>query len=871
MARTLHPARATWLALLSFGVMIGMVPRISAESRVVDFRYGIPTWLQPLGIPGDWHKPLATERGALMYDFGPGPYVQGTTVVEASAEGAPLTFVNQEFTESSRLPFLRTHLKAGSDAVTVTTFSIAPEKPAISEGRSKAYERLDGITGAESWAKPPATVSPEFRNTAWGITRPIRYRVRVKKGEAKIIMLGFCESYKLILNQRIAEMHVEGAAPLVIDIPLNGPVNQPQVFLFNARDADGDGWIDLSVFAPQGHDPNVALSTIAVYAAGTKLSREELLAGSLHKDDRAELRIACGTEMSRQAARVDMIHAQYQGSVQPAFTVKTGRDLAFNDEGVLVQGKTPFLTTLPRATKAEQTETGWKLQFPAGTRIVTAYVFSGDTNLSDTKRAVKQNFEAAYRQTRERWSKYSIPFGRITVADPAIQAMIDASIRNLYQGLESINGQMQFNSSFSLYRGLWAGDAVYMTMLAAQLGDSASARQTLDALFSHQLPNGIIDELHPQQIYRTTAEVIWGVERDAQISGDWSYARKKWPQIALGVKGIQSLREQTLSHPDAPYYGMLPPGFSDGGILDIGSEYSSVYCMITGLKAAVRMAKVLGYKEDAAAFDKLANEFLTAFDRNRQRDQRRDRHGNLYLPVRVGYKGEDPIPQLTQWAAMDSHLYGGGWLSSDHELVKGTLALLESVEKQGIPVSMGWMPGGNWAGMGMFYGFQFLILDRPEKTADIVYAVANHASRVGTWVEEQSLVGEPLRLAGDQPHGFASTMMPQITGSMLAYERMDIIHLLAAVPEEWLRAGAVNRLENWHTGAGKVTLSLTVSSDGKTATLAVDPIVRADKNPKIVLHTASLKKAGFEVNSTADRGRIELTPGKAFQQTFLRK
>lgn len=181
-------------------------------------------------------------------------------------------------------------------------------------------------------------------------------------------------------------------------------------------------------------------------------------------------------------------------------------------------------------------------------------------------------------------------------------------------------------------------------------------------------------------------------------------------------------------------------------------------------------------------------------------------------------------------------------------------APLESVEKQGIPASMGWRPGGNWAGMGMFYAFQPLILNWPEKVADILYAAANHASRVGTWVEEQSLVGELLKLAGDQPHGFAAAMMVHLPAAVLAHERLRTIHLLGAVPREWLKAGAVNRLDRQRLGT-EITLSLTVSADGRTATLDSAPIARADAPPKITLHAARLAAAGIasRAPSTADK------------------
>ena len=235
--------------------------------------------------------------------------------------------------------------------------------------------------------------------------------------------------------------------------------------------------------------------------------------------------------------------------------------------------------------------------------------------------------------------------------------------------------------------------------------------------------------------------------------------------------------------------------------------------------------------------------------------------------MRVGLKGEDRIPQLTQWAFMDAHLNGEGWLPSEHELVRGSLALLAAVEKQGISVSMGWMPGGNWAGMGLFYAFQPLVLNRPEKVADILYAAANHASRVGTWVEEQSLVGEPLKLAGDQPHGFAAAMMVHLPAAMLAHERLATLHLLGAVPREWLKAGAVNRLDGYRLGA-ELTLALTVSADGRTATLDVAPFNRPGSPPRILLHTASLAAAGFAVDAPGTP--IELAPGQRFTRTFRR-
>ncbi len=856
-------SRTTWNATL---LVISAVSLLAEPaSRRVDFRYGLHTWHQPLGVPEDWHKPMANERGALLYDFGPGPYVKALTTIEATATGASFALDRQTFADNARIPAVRSRLVRGNDTVTVTTLSLPPLKPSPSDGHGNGWRRLDGIAGVTGWATPAEGFSPEFRNVAWGVNRPIHYQVRVGKGESRTLMLGFCESYKRTLNQRIADMRVEGAPPQVVDLVLNAAPNQPQVFLFNARDANGDGWIDIRIVAPQGHDPNTTLSTVAVYPAGIGLTRQELFEGALAKKDRAELRIACGTEMRNQDPRVDLLHAAYSEGASPILEIRTVRTLQLSEDGIVMEGDRPFLDTTPAATKWTRTSQGWNLEFPPGTREILARVYSGHSAVADVLHARAIGIDDALRRNREHWQALAIPFERIAVADPAIQSMLDASIRTVYQGRETIGGKTQFNASFTLYRGLWAGDAVYMTTLAAQLGDSRAARETFDALFSHQRSDGIIDELYPQEIYRATAEVIWAVERDAQISRNWDYARSRWPQIVRGINGLRALRDSTLKNPDAPYSGLFPPGFSDGGILDIGAEYSSVYCTLTGLQAALRMAKALGFKADAVSFETFASELHAAFERHRLRDQRRDAKGNLYLPVRVGFKGNDPIPQLTQWAFMDANINGGGWLPSDHELVKGMFAMLESVEEQGIPVSMGWMPGGNWAGMGLFYGLEALILGRDTKAADVLYAAANHASPLGTWVEEQSLVGKPLKLAGDQPHCFAAAMMPLLVGSMLAYEHEGNIHLLGSIPEEWLHAGAINRLTEWATAGGVVSLTLSVSADGKTATLKLPPITTNASSTAIHLHTASLTRAGFRIPGLPANGILSITPGQPFE------
>jgi len=67
-----------------------------------------------------------------------------------------------------------------------------------------------------------------------------------------------------------------------------------------------------------------------------------------------------------------------------------------------------------------------------------------------------------------------------------------------------------------------------------------------------------------------------------------------------------------------------------------------------------------------------------------------------------------------------------------------------------------------------------------------------------------------------------------------------------------------------------VTLSLTVTADGRAAHLQIQPITRLDKKIRIFVHTDSLARAGFAVPPTAKNGLLEISSGASVAITFPR-
>jgi hypothetical protein len=93
--------------------------------------------------------------------------------------------------------------------------------------------------------------------------------------------LGICEGGKN-KGARLMELHVEGAAPRTIDPVQDGQKNLPYVFLFDGRDANGDGELAIEVHAsPSSPDPNVYLNVFWIFSEQAQISSEAILRGAL--------------------------------------------------------------------------------------------------------------------------------------------------------------------------------------------------------------------------------------------------------------------------------------------------------------------------------------------------------------------------------------------------------------------------------------------------------------------------------------------------------------------------------------------------------------------------------------------------------------
>lgn len=423
------------------------------------------------------------------------------------------------------------------------------------------------------------------------------------------------------------------------------------------------------------------------------------------------------------------------------------------------------------------------------------------------------------------WRQLDLPYGHLEVPDPNIQALLDSSIRNIYQAREIGNGLPAFQVGPTNYRAMWTVDGSFITETIAMLGRTAEARGGLRYLLGFQGEDGGID-ISGKHV-KETGILLWALARHARLTNDKAWLGDVWPNVERGVAYIQNLRRHAASDPKAPNYGLVPEGFGDGGAPG-DAVYNNSQWNLVGLKAAAEAAEWLGKDAEARLWQVEFEDFMARFRKAAQRDARLDKHGNRVMPVSVRIDEKQYPPHVGQWA-FEHAVFPGKLFASDDPLMRSTMASLQANEQQGMfcgscDMSRPDLEHFIWTYEGSFYAHDWLWLGDGEKAARTLYAYANHASPLGVWREAQTLAKvTPAQYMGDMPHNWAGAEFIRLVRHLLVLERGKELHLFEGLPAAWVKPGAVVRLREVLTDFGPINLELRVASDARTARLHLEP------------------------------------------------
>ena len=558
---------------------------------------------------------------------------------------------------------------------------------------------------------------------------------------------------------------------------------------------------------------------------------------------------------SKQIARNDMLLVQVTNTgkeprtVQPKLIVDTTLGLRVQEGQVVVRDRETITSSLKMIGPLQGAKVSLEtLTIPAGKTATFFVLYSNDRSVARYPTTVEEALNAR-QQAVAYWATSPLPFGRIEVPDAGIQALVDASIRNIWQAREIKNGLPAFQVGPTCYRGLWIVDGAFLLEAATILGAGDQARNGVAYELTYQKPDGRIEVM--KDYSKENGIVLWTCIRHAQLTQDKAWLESVWPKLQRIAEYIRTIRRKTLANDSPLDDGLVPPGFPDGGIGGLRYEYTNPYWNLLGLRALVQGAHWLGKANQAAAWQIEYDDFMAAFRKAATRYMRKDPLGNAYLPILMGDAAAKELPQRAQWAFCHA-VYPGQIFAKDDPLVAGNMAMLEATEREGMVYGTGWNATGIWNYFASFYGHAWLWQGKGQKAADVLYAFANHAAPLLVWREEQSLTGCPYKKVGDMPHNWASAEFIRLTVHLLALDRGDEMHLLEGMPANWLGPGMVTRLNGVATPFGPLHLTVQVQADGKTAMLEVKPL--AANCQAIIVH---LPDGATRSIAAQQGGRIE--------------
>lgn len=269
-------------------------------------------------------------------------------------------------------------------------------------------------------------------------------------------------------------------------------------------------------------------------------------------------------------------------------------------------------------------------------------------------------------------------------------------------------------------------------------------------------------------------------------------------------------------------YGLLPKGFSDGG-LGIGIEFTNTLWTMAGLKAIGKAGERRHIPEIARA-TAIYRELYAGFNQA-SREEMKSYGGKFeYLPMRAkedpSWRLPDPWdrprPQSAQWA-LSHTIFPGRVFSPQHPVLKGHVDLMKAVRQEEIPAETGWLHHeGVWNYNAAFVAEVYLWLGMRQAAHDTFVGFLNHASPQYCWREEQ-----PLRNAlvagyvGDMPHNWASAECVRYVRHTLVLEDGDDLRLLAGITQAELAPGEPHLLKATPTRFGRIDAELEPLGGGQ--------------------------------------------------------
>jgi hypothetical protein len=482
-----------------------------------------------------------------------------------------------------------------------------------------------------------------------------------------------------------------------------------------------------------------------------------------------------------------------------------------------------------------------------------------------------QQPNALLEEARAFWREWK-PFGNVNWSYPSRHGeFLTACARNIQQAREVKDGKLVFQVGPSVYRGLWIVDGNFLLEAARYLGYDKEADEGLLSEWAKQLPTGQLVASGGGEHWKDTAIAIFTLVRQCELKQDWRLLRDLEPNVRHAIDFLKKLRDDARQGDSTNgRYGLLAPGFADGGIGGVRSEFTNTVWTLAGLKTVAEAAERLNLSSLQVARS-FYNELRSAFIAAAKQEMVHDPRGFDYLPMlprddpawREPDSWNRPRPQTAQWALAHS-IFPGVVFDKDDPIVRGHIALMQACTQEDVPAETGWLWHESvWNYNASFAAHVYLWAGLPDWADRTFRGFLNHASPLYCWREEQplqhALVGQDW---GDMPHNWASAECVRYLRHMLVLEDSQRMRLL----EGLIAADPIDRfpfrLERTPTRFGHVDIDLEpIAEAGWRLGFRLEPAQRRPDSVEVPDFVFGRRFDHVEgASSRNENGRVVIAP-----------
>jgi hypothetical protein len=519
-------------------------------------------------------------------------------------------------------------------------------------------------------------------------------------------------------------------------------------------------------------------------------------------------------------------------------------------------------------------EAGYTLYLPHGMashdaplRYLVRFPQKGQS--ADSLQEMLQHPDALLEESREFWKQWK-PFGDVTWSYPGKQGeFLTACARNIQQAREVKNGQLVFQVGPTVYRGLWIVDGNFLLEAARYLGYDKEADEGLLSEWSKQLPSGQIVAGGGGEHWKDTAIAMFTLVRQCELKQDWQMFKDLEANVRHAIDFLRKLRDEARAGNSLNgRYGLLAPGFADGGIGGVRSEFTNTVWTLAGLKAVADAAasrNMDSLYDSRTFYDELRSTFLAAAKQEMVHDAR----GFDYLPMLAhddpAWHDPDPWnrprPQTAQWA-LSHAIYPGIVFDKDDPIVRGHIALMQACTQEDVPAETGWLWHESvWNYNASFAAHVYLWAGLPDWADRTFHGFLNHASPLYCWREEQplqhALLGQDW---GDMPHNWATAECVRYLRHMLLLEDGGRMRLLEGMVTANNLQHHPFRLKHTPTRFGRVNLDFEPIASGWKLEVQLEP----GQQPQTIQIPSSIDGRAFDrvlgANSRRENRRVMIDP-----------